>query len=89
MYIFYNESNSQLNLSTTSDSVRRLLIRQRRGNPILQKRIHLLRCPPNKARRIQQRIQLSLDRIKVRVPPNPVDEVVLKPQLLDLVCGFV
>lgn len=67
----------------------RLFVIQSWLNPLLQKRLHLLRSPPNKGLGVQQRLQLILDRIEVRVCLYPRYQVVRQPELLDLEGGFV
>ena len=37
----------------------------------------------------EERVQLALDRVKVRVCTHALDEVVIEPELLHLVRGFV
>lgn len=81
--------NRQLNLLAFRYSFLNLSIRQRRLNPLLQERIHLFRCPTDEALRVQEFIKMIFDRVEVSVFLDPIDEIVLKTEVLDLMTSFM
>jgi hypothetical protein len=79
----------QINLARLRYSLSALLILQRRPHPLAQERVHLLRRASDKAPRIQQIVQFVFDRVKIRVPPHALDEVVREAEVFHLVRGFL
>jgi hypothetical protein len=66
-----------------------LLVRQSWLHPLLDEFVHLFRCPPDERSWIQQYIQFPFDRIKVSIPSDTFNEIVLESQVFDLVRGLV
>jgi hypothetical protein len=81
--------HTQFHPLARTNSVLKLLTRKGRLNPFLQESIDLLRSPTNEARRVQQRIKVRLDRLKVRISSNTIKQIVLEAKLLDLVSSFM
>lgn len=89
----YYTHNSSLDtqLCLVSFLYRHFELRVRQGgcHPILEELVHLLRCASYEPARIQQRVELILDRVKVCVLTHAFDQVVLLSKLFYLVSGFV
>lgn len=79
----------QLRLGCTLDVLLELFLCKRRFDPLLQKLVHLLRRPPNKTPRVQQCIQLALDAVKVWIPLDALDQVILPTLLLHDSCRLM
>jgi hypothetical protein len=58
-------------------------------HPLIEELIHLLRCAPNERARVQQCIELVLDRVKINILPNAFNEVIFFSELFNLVRGFM
>ena len=83
--IFTAVSDSQLSLHTAFDSTATLIVIQSRLDPLFDKLLHLLWCPPNETLRVKEGVKAFFDRVEVRIGLDALDEVVLQAELLDLV----
>ena len=79
----------QLGLHTTFNPTATLFIIQSRLDPLLNKLIHLLWCPSDKALWVEERVKVPFDRVEVRISLDPLDEIVFETELLDLVGSLV
>ena len=58
-------------------------------HPLIEELIHLLRRASNERARLQQCVELILDRVKINILSNAFNEVVLLSELFHLVRGFM
>lgn len=84
-----NHLNTQFHLDTFANSFLKFLVRQSRLDPVLHECVHLLWGATHEARWIQEIVELSLDRVKVRIVADPINKIVLKTKLFDLMRGFM
>ena len=82
-------SNSQLSLHTAFNPITTLVVIQSRLDPLLDELVHLFRCPPDEALRVKERVEVSLDRVEVRISLDSLDKIVFETKLLDLVGSLV
>jgi hypothetical protein len=82
-------SNTQLGLHTTFDSIAALVVIQSRLSPLLGKLIHLLRCPSYETLRVEEGVEVPLDRVEVRISLDALNTIVLEAEPLDLVGSFM
>lgn len=66
-----------------------LSVRKRGLYPLGEELVDLLWRAAGEGARVEQRVELALDRVEVRVRAHALDEVVVEPELLDLVRGLV
>jgi hypothetical protein len=87
--LFVLSSNMQLHLYSVPNRLLHFRSSQCRPHPILHKRIYLFRRTAYKTCWVQQLVKRWLDRVKIRVSTNTIDEVVLQSKILHLVSGLV
>lgn len=81
--------NGQLSLHAAFNPLATLRVIQSRLDPLLDKLVHLLRCPSDEALRVKERVEVPFDRVKVRISLDPLDKIILETKLLDLVGGLM
>lgn len=79
----------QFNFLALMDRLLQLLGSQGRYNPVLQERVYLFGSASDEARRVQERVEMAFDGVKVRVATNAIDQIIVEPEVLHLVCCLV
>lgn len=79
----------ELRLPARPDTRLQLLVLQSGGDPVLEELVYLLGRAADEAPRVEERVELALDRVEVRVAPDALDQVVLEALGLHLVRGLV
>jgi hypothetical protein len=90
-YFTLSQFSLDIKLSLVSCIYRRfeLWVFQGGCHPLGEELIHLLRCTSNERARIQQRVELILDRVKIRILSHAFNQVVLFSEFFYLVRGFM
>lgn len=79
----------QLRFSSLRQPSLELVVRECRTDPFRKELVYLLRSTPYETLRLQQIVKMILDGVEVRVRLDTINQVVLQPELLDLVGCFV
>lgn len=81
--------HGELDPLTSSNCVLELLVSKSRLHPVLDEAVDLLWGAADEASGVEQGVEVGDDRLKVRVGPDAVEQIILKTEALDLVSGFV